>query len=82
MVSGAVCAPCAAAGGFHPLCRCAGIPADIGKEKGGWLKTGNNRVLRGGYYGNSAQYLRSAYPNNNQPDNANNNFGFRGVFVP
>ncbi|MBS7153990.1 MAG: hypothetical protein KH112_00080 [Sanguibacteroides justesenii] len=39
-------------------------------------------MLRGGYYGNSAQYCRSAYRNNNKPDNANNNFGFRVVFVP
>ena len=44
-------------------------------------QTGNNRVLRGGSWNNNAQNCRSAYRNNNNPDNANNNYGFR-VAVP
>lgn len=38
-------------------------------------------MLRGGSWNNNAQNCRSAYRNNNNPDNANNNNGFRVVFV-
>jgi formylglycine-generating enzyme required for sulfatase activity len=34
-------------------------------------------VLRGGSFNNNAPNVRSAYRNNNQPDNRNNNNGFR-----
>ena len=46
------------------------------------LVVGSNRVLRGGSWNNNAQNCRSAYRNNNTPDNRNNNVGFRLVFVP
>jgi hypothetical protein len=36
-----------------------------------------SRVLRGGSFNNQARYVRSAQRNNNQPDNRNNNNGFR-----
>ena len=36
-----------------------------------------SRVLRGGSWNNSPQNLRSANRNRNQPDNRNNNLGFR-----
>jgi formylglycine-generating enzyme required for sulfatase activity len=37
------------------------------------------RVLRGGAFNNNARNLRCAYRNNNDPDNRNNNIGFRVV---
>ena len=37
------------------------------------------RVLRGGSWNNNPNRLRSAYRNNNTPDNRNNNNGFRLV---
>jgi len=43
-------------------------------------------VLRGGSFGNNQNNVRCAYRNNNEPDNRNNNNGFRIVvstfFVP
>jgi hypothetical protein len=36
-----------------------------------------NRVLRGGSFNNNADNVLSAFRNNNQPDNRNNNIGFR-----
>lgn len=38
---------------------------------------GTNRVIRGGNWNSNAQNCRSAYRNNNSPDNRNNNVGFR-----
>jgi hypothetical protein len=40
-------------------------------------QTGDNRVLRGGSWNNNGRNCRSANRNNNEPDNANNNIGFR-----
>ena len=40
-------------------------------------RTGDNRVLRGGSWINNGRNCRSANRNNNSPDNANNNIGFR-----
>ena len=37
----------------------------------------NRRVLRGGAFNNEADNCRSAIRNNRQPDNRNNNIGFR-----
>ncbi|WP_367113330.1 formylglycine-generating enzyme family protein [Zoogloea sp.] len=37
----------------------------------------SRRVLRGGSWNNNAQNCRSAYRNNNPPDEANHNIGFR-----
>jgi formylglycine-generating enzyme required for sulfatase activity len=39
-------------------------------------------VLRGGNWNNNARNCRSAYRNSNNPDNRNNNVGFRVVFRP
>lgn len=43
---------------------------------------GSNRVMRGGSWNNNAENCRTANRNNNNPDNRNNNIGFRLVFVP
>ncbi|RXK85136.1 hypothetical protein EST62_07590 [Chlorobaculum sp. 24CR] len=43
---------------------------------------GSNRVLRGGSWNNNARNCRSAYRDNDNPGNRNNNVGFRLVFVP
>ena len=37
----------------------------------------SNRVLRGGSWNNNGRNVRSAYRNHNEPDNRNNNTGFR-----
>jgi hypothetical protein len=39
-------------------------------------------VIRGGSWNNNAENCRTANRNNNNPDNRNNNIGFRLVFVP
>ena len=38
---------------------------------------GANRVLRGGSWNNNGRNVRSANRNRNEPDNRNNNIGFR-----
>ncbi|MEB3298866.1 MAG: SUMF1/EgtB/PvdO family nonheme iron enzyme [Candidatus Sericytochromatia bacterium] len=38
---------------------------------------GSNRVIRGGSWNNDASNTRAANRNNNNPDNRNNNIGFR-----
>ncbi len=40
-------------------------------------RTGDNRVLRGGSWINNGRNCRSAYRNNNDPSDRNNNIGFR-----
>lgn len=40
-------------------------------------RVASNRVLRGGNYNNTARNCRSANRNNNNPYNANNNYGGR-----
>ena len=40
---------------------------------------GDNRVIRGGSWNNTPDNARSAIRNNNNPDNRNNNLGFRVV---
>ena len=35
------------------------------------------RVVRGGSWNNNARNVRAAYRNENEPDNRNNNLGFR-----
>ncbi|MEN8167002.1 MAG: SUMF1/EgtB/PvdO family nonheme iron enzyme [Pseudomonadota bacterium] len=39
----------------------------------------HRRVLRGGSFNNNPRNVRCAYRNNNDPDNRNNNIGFRVV---
>ena len=43
---------------------------------------GSNRVIRGGSWNNNPENCRVANRNRNNPDNRNNNNGFRLVFVP
>jgi formylglycine-generating enzyme required for sulfatase activity len=43
------------------------------------LSSGSSRVLRGGSWNNNARNCRSANRNDNDPDNRNNNIGFRVV---
>ena len=50
-----------------------------GDDGGQTPGTGSNRVIRGGNLNNNAQNCRSANRNNNNPDNSNNNIGFRSV---
>ncbi|MBM3260519.1 MAG: SUMF1/EgtB/PvdO family nonheme iron enzyme [Candidatus Sericytochromatia bacterium] len=38
---------------------------------------GSNRVIRGGSWNSDASNTRAANRNNNNPDNRNNNIGFR-----
>jgi retron-type reverse transcriptase len=40
---------------------------------------GSNRIIRGGSWNNNASNLESSIRNNNNPDNRNNNLGFRLV---
>jgi len=42
-------------------------------------QTGSNRVRRGGAYNNNQRNVRCAYRNRNNPNNRNNNIGFRVV---
>ena len=46
----------------------------------GYNTEGSNRVIRGGSWNNNAENCRVANRNNNNPDNRNNNIGFRVVF--
>ncbi|MCB0594791.1 MAG: SUMF1/EgtB/PvdO family nonheme iron enzyme [Phaeodactylibacter sp.] len=41
-----------------------------------------HRVVRGGSWNENARNCRIAFRNRNEPDNRNNNIGFRLVFVP
>jgi hypothetical protein len=50
----------------------------IGRQHSAWLA----QLLRGGSWNNNPRNCRSAYRNHNQPDNANNNVGFRVVCLP
>ncbi|MCX5645977.1 MAG: SUMF1/EgtB/PvdO family nonheme iron enzyme [Phycisphaerae bacterium] len=43
--------------------------------------SGSGRVLRGGAWNNNPRNCRSAYRNNNDPDERNDNIGFRVVSV-
>ncbi|MCP4416684.1 MAG: SUMF1/EgtB/PvdO family nonheme iron enzyme [Chloroflexi bacterium] len=40
------------------------------------------KVLRGGSWNNKQSFVRAANRNNNNPDNTNNNIGFRCVVPP
>ena len=61
-----------------------GRPGAPGLPCGGRTETPG--VLRGGSFDNNQNNVRCAYRNNNEPDNRNNNNGFRIVlstfFVP
>ena len=55
----------------------------------GWWPTGSDRVIRGGNnwndwndWNDNARNCRSANRNSNDPDNRNNNLGFRAVLAP
>jgi hypothetical protein len=42
-------------------------------------RANNHRVLRGGAFNNNERNVRCAYRNRNEPDERNNNVGFRVV---
>ncbi len=66
-------------GKYYEMCkqsRPGGIENPPGPE------TDSDRVLRGGYWGNYAQYCRSAYRYHFGPDYRGSGLGFRLVFVP
>ena len=42
-------------------------------------RANNHRVLRGGAFNNNERNVRCAYRNRNEPDERNNNIGFRVV---
>ena len=48
----------------------------------GWWPTGSNPAMRDGNWNDNARNCRSANRNNNNPDNRNNNIGFRAVLAP
>lgn len=65
---------------FRPL----GLSVERRAFNGNWAggeraESGSNRVRRGGSWNNTASNCRSAYRNNNDPSNRNNNIGFRLV---
>ncbi|MDD4101905.1 MAG: SUMF1/EgtB/PvdO family nonheme iron enzyme, partial [Kiritimatiellae bacterium] len=65
---------------FRPLELPVGRRSFNGDWAGGeGADSGSNRVRRGGSWNNTASNCRSAYRNNNDPSNRNNNIGFRLV---
>ena len=59
------------------LARSAEVVAGRLEEGDGPIIAGSSRVWRGGAWNNNATNCRSAYRNHNEPDNRNNNLGFR-----
>ena len=51
----------------------------VSDDRKGCRPRGSNRVNRGGNWNNNAQNCRVSNRNNNNPDNRNNNIGFRLV---
>jgi formylglycine-generating enzyme required for sulfatase activity len=43
----------------------------------GYIENGSNRIIRGGSWNNNANNLQVGNVNNTNPDNRNNNLGFR-----
>lgn len=54
-----------------------GVSQEIAAVGRGVRAIGSERALRGGSWNNNHQNSRTAYRNNNNPDNRNNNVGFR-----
>jgi len=69
-----VLGPALCAGGGSIL-----LPRVLGYAQGEPVQT--SRVVRGGAFNNNSRALRGAYRNNNDPENRNDNLGFRVVFV-
>ena len=66
--------------GFRGILQSLGGEVSRGIWAGGeGADSGSNRVKRGGSWNNTASNCRSAYRNNNDPSNRNNNIGFRLV---
>jgi len=68
-----------------PHCHSVGVNlshADTMVRKKRACIEGSNRVIRGGSWNNNPENCRVANRNRNNPDNRNNNTGFRLVFVP
>ncbi len=64
--------------GFRGILQSLGVEDSEGIWAGGeGADSGSNRVKRGGSWNNTASNCRSAYRNNNDPSNRNNNIGFR-----
>ncbi len=63
--------------GFYDECKNHGV---VENPQG--PETGSNRVLRGGSWDFNGQYCRSAFRGYYGPDDRNDSFGFRLVFVP
>ena len=86
-IDGTQLARCAAAAeggvrwyGFRGILQSLGGEVSKGIWAGGeGADSGSNRVKRGGSWNNTASNCRSAYRNNNDPSNRNNNIGFRLV---
>jgi len=84
-IDGTQLARCAAAAeggvrwyGFRGILQSLGGEVSKGIWAGGeGADSGSNRVKRGGSWNNTASNCRSAYRNNNDPSNRNNNIGFR-----
>ena len=79
----AMCAAAAEGGvrwyGFRGILRSTLTVGKNLRAGGEGADSGSNRVKRGGSWNNTASNCRSAYRNNNDPSNRNNNIGFRLV---
>jgi len=85
-IDGTQLARCAAAAeggvrwyGFRGILRSSLTEGKNLRAGGERADSGSNRVKRGGSWNNTASNCRSAYRNNNDPSNRNNNIGFRLV---
>ncbi len=66
---------------LHLLLMPGGFERKSFKKKGA-VQKGSNRVNRNGSWNNDAGNCRSAFQNNNDPSNRNDNNGFRVVLAP
>ena len=58
------------------------FPAGCDRTDAGERPETTHRVNRGGSWANDAENCRSAYRNANEPDNRNDNLGFRVAAIP
>lgn len=69
-------------GPFDPACANDLPRWPLGPQAGAWPAPSRNRVNRGGSWNHLPRNLRSANRNRNEPDNRNNNLGFRLARTP